>query len=127
MLVSTLLKFILGQSYIYTTGLHKFDMLDLYAGIIPTVGLLCTLICSFFNILSISIISWFLTISVLNLYCFRGWEGCAFVHLFYLLTQDVSGFINSQIQCSVASNTAMLQCNIPILISKLLGANCNHF
>ncbi len=36
----------------------------------------CTLICSFFNILSISIISWFLAISILNFYCFRGWEDC---------------------------------------------------
>ena len=76
LLVSTLLKFILGQSCIYTTGLYKFDMLDLYAGIIPTDGQLCTLICSFFNILSISIISWFLTISILSFYCFRGWEFC---------------------------------------------------
>ena len=36
----------------------------------------CTPICSFFNILSISIILWFLTISILNFYCFRGWEVC---------------------------------------------------
>ncbi len=49
LLVSTLLKFILGQSCIYTTGLYKFDMLDLYAGIIPTDCQLCTLICSFFQ------------------------------------------------------------------------------
>ena len=33
----------------------------------------------------------------------------------------------SQTGCSLASNIAILRCNVAILMCKLLGANCNPF
>ena len=33
----------------------------------------------------------------------------------------------SQTGCSLASNIAILRCNVAILMCKLLGANCNRF
>ena len=36
-------------------------------------------------------------------------------------------FFYSQTGCSLASNIAIMRCNVAILMCKLLGANCDHF